>query len=302
MLTNKMPKNAKKYYCEKCDFKCSKESNFIQHLSTRKHEILTNTDTKEPKNAKAFQCECGKSYKHRQSLHQHKKRCNGLIENTIVKRDDSIDYKEMFYRTMDEFRDERTDLMDRLNKQQEIMENIIDNVGTTNITNNNTNNNVNINMFLNEQCKNAVNFTDFIEGIEVSHDDLENNAELGFVGGISKILMDNLNQLTLYERPIHCTDVKRDTLYIKDENTWEKEESITKLQKAINEVSRKSVLSLLDWKKTNPDYQDLDSDFSKKCIPMQKNSTALCNKDAFYSKIIKNLAKDNTIKDYKNKF
>ena len=157
-------------------------------------------------------------------------------------------------------------------------------------------------MFLNEQCKNAVNFTDFIEGIEVSHDDLENNAELGFVGGISKILMDNLNQLTLYERPIHCTDVKRDTLYIKDEDSWEKEESITKLQKAINEVSRKSVLSLLDWKKTNPDYKDLDSDFSKKCIPMQKNSTALCNKDAYYSKIIKNLAKDNTIKEHKNKF
>ena len=93
-----------------------------------------------------------------------------------------------------------------------------------NVTINNTqNNNFNVNMFLNVQCKDAINFTDFIERIEVSHDDLENNAQLGFVNGISKILLDNLQRLTLYERPIHCTDVKRETMYIKDDNQWQKD-------------------------------------------------------------------------------
>ena len=114
---------------------------------------------------------------------------------------------------------------------------------TTNNTMNNMNH-FNINMFLNEQCKNAINenkYSDFIERIEVSHDDLENNAQLGFVNGITKILMDNLKQLTLYERPIHCTDIKRETLYIKDSDKWEKERSDKKIEGAIQEVSSERV-------------------------------------------------------------
>ena len=100
---------------------------------------------------------------------------------------------------------------------------------TNNITNNNQNNQFNINMFLNETCKNAMNLSDFIERIEISHDDLENNAQLGFVNGITKILMDNLKLLTIQERPIHCTDVKRETLYVKDEDMWDKKHSNEKL-------------------------------------------------------------------------
>ena len=150
-------------------------------------------------------------------------------------------------------------------------------------------------MFLNDQCKNAMNLSDFIERIEISHDDLENNAQLGFVNGMTKILMDNLRQLTLHERPIHCTDIKRETLYIKDENVWEKERSNEKLENAIQEVSRKSLQSLIDWKKTNPEYDNLDSDFSKRCIHIQQNSSAICEKSLKYPKIIHNIAKENTI-------
>ena len=132
---------------------------------------------------------------------------------------------------------------------------IIGKVGNTtnNITNNNQQNNqFNINMFLNETFKDAINFSDFIDRIEISHDDLENNAQLGFVNGMTKILMDNLKLLTLHERPIHCTDVKRETLYIKDHNVWDKEQSVEKLENAIQEVSRKSIKSLSQWKKSNP--------------------------------------------------
>ena len=104
-------------------------------------------------------------------------------------------------------------------------------------------------LFLNEHCKDAINLSDFIDRIEVSHDDLENNAQLGFVDGITKILRDNLQQLTIKQRPIHCTDTKRETLYIKDSDTWEKDLSDKKLEGAIQQVSRKSIGSLLQWKK-----------------------------------------------------
>ena len=168
-----------------------------------------------------------------------------------------------------------------------------------NTTNNTMNNQFNINMFLNETCKNAMNLSDFIERIEISHDDLENNAQLGFVNGITKILMDNLKLLAVQERPIHCTDVKRETLYVKDADVWDKAHSNEKLENAIQEVSRKSLQSLINWKKTNPDYNDLDSEFSKKTVYMQQNSTALCKKKSFYPKIIHILAKENSISQLK---
>ena len=112
--------------------------------------------------------------------------------------------------------------------------------------------------------------------------------------------MDNLRLLTLHERPIHCTDVKRETFYIKDQDVWEKERSTVKLENAIQEVSRKSLKSLIDWKKKNPDYDDLDSDFSKKSIHIQQNSSGLCQKESFYPKIIHHLAKGNSISQLKN--
>ena len=153
------------------------------------------------------------------------------------------------------------------------------------------------NLFLNDKCKDAINFSDFIDRIEISHDDLENNRELGFVNGVTKILMDNLNTMNLYERPIHCTDTKRETLYIKDADEWKKEDGGVKLESAIQEVSRKSIRSLIDWKNENPDYDDLDSDFSKKCIEIQQQSCGSVNKTKTYPKIIQNIARNNTIKN-----
>ncbi len=108
--------------------------------------------------------------------------------------------------------------------------------------------------------------------------------------------MDNLKQLTLYERPIHCTDVKRETLYIKDSDKWEKEQSDKKLEGAIQEVSRKSIGSLLQWKKENPEYENIDSEFSNKCIVMQQQSSGYTNRELSYSKIVHNLARENFVK------
>ena len=166
-----------------------------------------------------------------------------------------------------------------------------------NTTINQTNNNqrFNINLFLNEECKDAINFSDFIKNIEITHQDLENNAQLGFVSGISKIFLDNLKQLGVNERPFHCTDTKRETMYIKEENKWTKESDDSKLQKAIQTVSCKSMGKLQEWKKENPEYQDADSVFSLRCLDMQKHAIAGSDREVYYPKVIHVLARETTV-------
>ena len=301
----KMPKNADFFCCEVCDFICSKQSNYNAHLLTLKHRRITKDNKKMPKNAAPYICDdCGQQYKYSSGLSKHKKKCMIKDETqalSIVTKD--VDYKELMLRAMEQMASQHqiiSEMHSEMRKKDELMGQMIDKVGTTNNTTNNNTNNFNINMFLNETCKNAINFSDFIDRIEVSHDDLENNAQLGFVNGMTKILMDNLKLLTLHERPIHCTDVKRETLYIKDRDVWNKDDSTVKLENAIQEVSRKSMKSLIEWKQTNPEYKNMDSEFSKKCIPMQLNSTGLCNKATFYPKIIHHLACENSISHLKN--
>lgn len=302
MPSKKSPKIPKIFYCKQCDYNTSNKKDYNKHLSTDKHQILTNTyknpqkSPKIPKNEEHV-CECGKLYKHRQSLYYHKKACVFINEKQKLVIRDDVDYRELMMKAMEQMMVQQEDikglqneLVNECNKKDEMMTHMIDKIGNT--TNNN---NINFNMFLNEQCKNAVNFSDFIESIEVSQRDLENNAQLGFVNGMTKILMDNLKQLTLYERPIHCTDVKREVMYIKDTNRWDKEGSNKKLEDAILNVSRKSIGSLLEWKKTNPEYQNMDSDFSKQCIHIQKQSIASTKKEILYPKIIHNIAKENSI-------
>lgn len=290
MTNEKSSKIEWKFHCKTCDYRCRYKSDYNKHILTLKHKIRTNTNEKMPKN---FLCSCGKSYKHASSLWNHRKKCDGenvkndQLENEIIP--ENIDYKVLLIRAMEQ-----------MSEQQKTMTEMMDKMSTTNTTTNNTmnnitNNNFNINMFLNEKCKDAINFSDFIDRIEVSHDDLENNAQLGFVKGITKILMDNLNQLTLYQRPIHCTDTKRETLYIKDSDKWEKEHSDKKLEGAIQQVSRKSIGSLLQWKQTNPDYENMDSEFSNKCLVMQRQSLAGYESDLLYPKIIHNIARENVI-------
>jgi hypothetical protein len=294
-----MEKSRKKpqriFHCETCHYSTSRSTDYSKHLSTHKHQMLTNTynlSQNVVKNRKYY-CECGSFYQHRQSLFSHKKKCTVQAfepqPTMALPSKDEIDYKQLLLQAMDQ-----------LKKKDEIMEQMIHKVGhtTNNTTNNNTqNNHFNINVFLNEECKDAINFSDFIDRIEVSHDDLENNAQLGFVEGISKILMDNLNQLSISERPIHCTDVKRETMYIKDDNEWkkEKEENTRRINDAIQEVSRKSMISLMDWKRTNPDYKDGDSEFSTKCIAMQQQSMAIGQKDTLFPKVARRVARCSTI-------
>ena len=271
-------KNAGQFFCEKCDFKCSKQSNFNMHLATEKHKMMTNDDTKTQKNAKAYICECGKSYKYRQGLSVHRKKCATKQKDlsSVIISDNKIDSNL---------------LLDLIKQNRELQQQLI--VSNQTVNNNTINNNqkFNINVFLNERCKNAINFSDFIDNIQLSHEDLENNAQLGFVQGMTKIITDHLNQLTLYERPLHCTDKKRETLYIRDEDAWnkEKEKAKQKIFEGIQEVSRKGIQELMEWKHNNPEYNNIDSDFSKLCMAMQKETLAGENREKYYKKVLNNI-------------
>jgi len=284
------------FECKKCDYICNSQSLWRQHLNTRKH----NKEEIEPaKNV----CACGSSYKTRSGLWKHEKKC------TSPKPETAIDYMSMISQLMNQNNElknfiieqsieHKKDTTEIVNKVIEQTNKVIENNKPTviNQTNNQNNNQkFNINVFLNEQCKDAMNFSDFIKGIEVSREDLENNAQLGFVNGISKIILDNLRQLSINERPIHCTDLKREIMYIKDDDKWTKETGPAKLNTAILSISQKSTRTLLDWKKENPDYQNHDSEFSTRCIVIQRNSMAGFDRDTYYPKVIRAIAKVVTI-------
>jgi len=254
-------KNAEIFYCLICDFKCSRQSNYDKHILTRKHKntdkILTNTDKKNAENAENnFMCNCGKKYKHRQSLFNHKKICKPKNNNEV---------KMLTNLVLDVIKQNQ----ELSHQNQELTNKIVDiykNNSNTNIINNNVNSNnktFNLNVFLNETCKDAMNIMEFIDSIKLQLCDLEKVGQVGYVDGISNIIVKHLNALEVEKRPVHCTDKKREILYIKDENKWEKEdEERKKIRKAIKRVVSKNQRLLPIFKEAHPDCIKSSSPFS----------------------------------------
>ena len=282
--------------CSLCNYVCKKQSVLDKHFTTNKHKvnagITVDVNTTQTNNKQLqYTCNiCAKKYINYKSYYSHKSKCE-LSQN----KDDVVHALLKETQELRNFIVEQSKLTnDVMSKALELCKPVTINQ-TNNNNNNNNNNKFNINVFLNEQCKDAINFTDFIKNIEVSREDLENNAQLGFVSGISKIFLDNLKQLGINERPIHCTDTKRETMYIKDENTWTKQPDDSKLQKAIQTVSYRSIGKLQEWKHENPEYQDVNSEFSEKCLDMQRNTMAGSNREVYYPKVIHVLAKETMV-------
>ena len=232
----KVAKIANNYYCEKCNLKTINKFDFEKHLQTKKHNdnILDNND-----NIKIVECICGKKYKDRHSLSRHKRNCKKIANSEITAEMMKNSITEETVLKLIEQNNELLKKMSEMSIQQPIVNNITNN-HNNNITNNtytNSNNNngnhFNINMFLNEQCKDAMTLTDFINSIEISFEHLKYTKENGLDVGITKLIMDKLSDLTIYERPIHCTDLRRETIYVKDVNGWDKDIEHTKMKKAI---------------------------------------------------------------------
>jgi hypothetical protein len=247
MDTNiKNPKKPLEYICEKCNFNTCNKKDYSRHLLTDKHLSLTNPNLKTPKNP-IFNCICGKSYKHSSSLCGHKKKCNFIEKSSSSKAiNNNNDITE------------KDELINYLIKENKEFKNLIleiikkDTYNNSNI--NSHNKTFNLQFFLNETCKDAMNIMDFVDSIKIQLTDLEKVGKLGFVEGISNIIVKNLNSLDETKRPVHCTDSKREVMYVKDENKWEKEnETSLKLRKAIKNVAHKNSKMLSEYRKKHPD-------------------------------------------------
>jgi hypothetical protein len=247
-------KNAEIFICKKCDFTCSRQSNYAKHIMTRKHAILTNTYIK---NASIYSCDCGKEYKHRQSLNNHKKICTYVVEpdpetepelkeNIPVTQDKVIETMVKHMQKQDKMIDKLVERLEDANSQTKV------------INNYNTTNNFNLNMFLNDTCKNAMNITDFMESIKLTIADMDNLGKVGYVDAVSKVIVDGLNQLDIGERPIHCTDAKRNSLYLKNNDEWNKEAAdMPNIKKVIKNITNKNQSKIYDWMDHNPAHKSL---------------------------------------------
>lgn len=316
MSTENKPKKAKIFICELCDYKSCKISNYNNHLTTTKHHKNTIGNTTETfcQQEKKYTCKCGKEYLDRTGLWKHKKKCNPeqitqqsyddhLASNVInsIGKDQQIDVL-MLLELLKQSQDFQKQMLDQ---QKQMMEFAANNNTTNNNINynsnnsNNTNNSFNLNVFLNDTCKGAMNMSEFVDSIKVQLTDLENFAEVGYANGVSNIFVKGLNALGVHLRPIHCSDLKRETLYIKDNDCWVKEqEDCDRLKTAIKKVAFKNIRQINEWIKENPgctDPRTKKHDKYNKIVMNSMSGTTIQEQQENIDKIVKNVTKAVTI-------
>jgi len=300
--TQKTAKTAPFFSCELCDFKCCKRSDYTKHLATDKHKKRQNptyigsNPTSIDQNNKTYKCNCGKIYKHSSTLYTHKKKCQNKINNTssdeekTTKIDNEPTEKELIMLLVKENSELKNMMMEVIK------------TGTHNTTHTNSHNKAfNLNFFLNETCKDAMNITDFVNSIQLQLSDLERVGKIGYVEGISNIITSNLKALDVTQRPIHCTDNKREVLYVKDEDKWEKEaDEKEKIRKAIKNVANKNIRMLQSFKDIHPDCLKSESKYSDQYnkIVVESFGGQGDNDTEKENKIIKNISKGVTIEKW----
>ena len=300
----KTPKNAKIFECKFCNFKCSKLCDWTRHIIRPKHIHLTQSNgLSDEKNA--YKCEkCEKIYYSRNGLWNHKKKC--IIKSNFIS---EINENELTETKANEFinylikeNSEFKQLLIEQNKQMieqntQILAVAKKSNNTNNINSNNTNS-FNLNVFLNETCKNAMNIMDFVSQLQVGIKDLEETGRLGFSEGISKIFINGLKQIDIIDRPIHCSDFKREILYIKDKNQWSKDDEQKTLTNAIKHVAHKNMKQISAWTKTHSEFNNSSSKENDKYLKIVSESMSGSSQeesDNNYNKIIKNIVKETII-------
>lgn len=268
---------ANKFNCYVCDYNTVRKNNYIKHLLTAKHKMMTNDDQKVAKVAKVanFMCQCGKGYKYKQGLSVHKKKCGGS-EQIVLHKEEDTNYKELIMK-----------LIEQNTSLQNTITEMIPKLGNNN-NNNNTNNikqNFNVNIFLNEQCKDAISMDDFLKNIEISVTDLLFSKEKGLTKGISNIFINHLNKLPMIQRPLWCTDKKRKKLYIKEEK-WLEDVDNHKTKNAITAISKIQTVNINKFIENKPNWMCNDND-KETYINIVKTITDPVDDKA--SKIIDNL-------------
>jgi len=266
-------KNINKYECKICDFNCCRLGDWNRHINTAKHSQLTLANASgDISDIKKYICDiCSKNYNSRNGLWKHKKSCKNIIKEDNIKETDTKNIipeitPEIILNILKQNNDLQNMLIVQNNTILELSKNnsiTNNNNSYTNNTNNSHNKTFNLQFFLNETCKDAMNIMDFVDSIKLQLSDLERVGELGYVDGISSIITTNLKALDVTQRPVHCTDKKRDVLYVKDEDKWEKEdESKEKIHKVIKKVALKNQRMIPKFKEEHPDCGKSASKFS----------------------------------------
>uniref|UniRef100_A0A6C0DPS3 C2H2-type domain-containing protein n=1 Tax=viral metagenome TaxID=1070528 RepID=A0A6C0DPS3_9ZZZZ len=320
MTDKKSQKVAQIFSCEKCNYITSKRCDYNKHITTRKH-LGTDGDlqTSSLDDSQNYVCECGKLYKHRQSLYSHKKTCTSVPVDsahtftTTTTTASAINTAPTKQPVQTNSSTPSTELVLELIKQNKELQNVVleqnqmmlelsktnslvMNNSNNNTTNNTTNNQFNLNFFLNETCKDAINLSEFMKSIKLQLVDLENTARLGYVEGISRILIRALNDMDVDKRPIHCTDVKRETVYVKEQDNWEKENSDKdNLKRAVTFIADQNLNQIHEWKQQNPKWDDNKSHESEVLNKIYISALGGENPDEerkFMNKIIKNVIQE----------
>jgi len=278
-----------KYICDKCDYKSYKKGNYAKHLTTSKHLNATSSKKVAKKVApkivdnKIYSCECGNKYNYRGSLYNHKKKCNNKMKESSGEE----------LQTLSSLVVEMVKSNNDLQKQVlDVCKNIQPNISNSN--NNSNNKTFNLQFFLNEQCKDAMNITDFINSVTLSLTDLENMGSSGYVNGISSIIIKELRGLDITKRPVHCSDAKRETLYIKDEDKWEKEcPENTKMKTAIRTVEKKNIKLISEWTDKHPKFTNSTTKENDEYLQILiETMGGKGDYEKNKNKIIKNIAKE----------
>lgn len=289
------------YKCVGCQYLTSNKTHWNRHIQTEKHgKVLLATDCQQKKHIshitgieQKFGCDCGKFYTDRSGLWRHRKKC--------VQLNDKQSENVLVPQQPDQTTSLAALLQDMMKQNQELQKQLIELANEKkNVINNTINyNKFNLMVFLNEYCKDALNFSDFVRSLEIQLTDLEDTGKLGYVAGISNIFIRNLKNLDIFKRPIHCSDFKRETIYIKDQDNWQKEEGNEKIKKAIDSVTNKNIKLLPEWMKQNPDFINGESKTSDQYLVIMNQSMGVTDDEEYdkkqINKIISNIAKEVTI-------
>jgi len=268
-----------------------------KHFLTAKHGRMTNRQqpvvTKSALFVQTYTCSCGKNYKFRQGLWKHQKTCQNGIQNEDHQKIVFSNHQELIQMIIQENQEFRQMLLEQNAKIAELSNK---NIVINNTSNNNTTNNFNLQLFLNVQCKDALNIMDFVDSLEVQIKDLEETGRVGYINGISRIIINGLNDLDINKRPIHCSDLKREIIYIKDQDVWEKDtDEKGKLKMAIKTIASKNIKQIPIWQKENPDYFDSSSKTNDKYLKIVSNAMNGSTEEETqknYDKIISKVARE----------
>jgi hypothetical protein len=291
--TNNVPKSSSILSCEICNYKSSRNSQYVRHLGTVKHLKRINSieiNNLNPECSNNITCDkCSKNYKERSGLWRHKKTC------TYVKPVEEKKTLEMEFLTnlVLEVVKNNSDLQRQNQELQKKMLDVCANSGTHNSHNNSYNKTFNMQFFLNEQCKDAMNIMDFVDSMSLEFADLEEVGKLGYVEGISNIIIRKLNEMDVYKRPIHCSDAKREIMYVKDDNVWAKENSTNdRIRKAIKHITKKNGDMMIPWSQKHPSCMNIEHRLND--VYVQIMSQCMGGKESFVeseNKIMKKIAK-----------